>query len=170
LKDIEQELWLKLLAHSASYDFRRGHRYAFIATVLKRHAANLLRHQCAEKRNDRHVGALDVVVAEEDGESIELGDTISRRELNARIGYSARDEHETRQLALDTADVLATLPAELRILAESLKTQNITEIARKTGVPRTTLNDRVGQLRRRFELAGMRLYLENVSSHRIGNA
>ena len=55
--------------------------------------------------------------------------------------------------------MIAGLPAGLRELAESLKTESISEIARRTGVPRTTLNGRVRQLRERLAQAGLKNYL-----------
>jgi transposase-like protein len=59
----------------------------------------------------------------------------------------------------DLAEVIDSMPGELRDLAKRMKTQSISAIAREIGVPRTTLNDAVRRLRQRFEQAGLRDYL-----------
>jgi len=159
-EDIEQEFWLKLVKHLSSFDPRQGHRHAFVTTVVERCAATLLRNKTAEKRDHRRVRSLNVVIADDEHEGpVELGDTVSRRELDARLGHAPRDEHDLAQLALDIASVIASLSPEMRELAERLKTDSVSQIARDLGVPRTTLNDRVRELRRRFEDAGLRDYL-----------
>jgi hypothetical protein len=59
----------------------------------------------------------------------------------------------------DITEVVTKLPDELRDLAERLKTRSVSEIARDMGVPRTTLNESVRRLCRRFESAGLKDYL-----------
>lgn len=159
-EDIEQELRLKLLKHFSSYDPQQGHRHAFVTAVVERHAANLLRDRQAEKRDHRRVCSLNVVIADEEDEGpVELGDTIGRRELDARLGRSLRDQQELAELVLDMADVIAGLTPELRDLAERLKADSASQVARDLGVPRTTLNGTIQKLRQRFEGAGLRDYL-----------
>jgi RNA polymerase sigma-70 factor (ECF subfamily) len=159
-EDIEQELRLKLVKHFSSYDSGQGHRHAFVTAVVERHAANLLRDKQAEKRDHRRVRSLNVVIADDEDEGpVELGDTISRRELDARLGRSTGDQHHLAELVLDTAEVIAGLTPELRKLAERLKTDSVSRVARDLRVPRTTLNGRIRELRQRFERAGLRDYL-----------
>ncbi|MCX7428988.1 MAG: hypothetical protein NTW96_25600 [Planctomycetia bacterium] len=55
--------------------------------------------------------------------------------------------------------MMVTLPDRLRDLAERLKSQTISKIARDIGVPRTTLNESVRRLRQRFENGGLKDYL-----------
>lgn len=89
----------------------------------------------------------------------ELAQTIGERELDARLGRRRRSEEELAQLALDLADVIATLPESWQKLLELRKTQTMPEIASEMGVPRTTLNERMRRIRQRFEKAGMRDYI-----------
>ena len=63
-------------------------------------------------------------------------------------------------MAIDLADVSATLPERWRILLELRKSQTMPEIARAMGVPRTTLNAWMHRIRQRFEKAGLRDYLK----------
>jgi RNA polymerase sigma-70 factor (ECF subfamily) len=157
-EDIEQELRLKLLMHSAGYDPRQGHWHAFVTALVERQAANLLRAKRAEKRDHRSVRSLSMEVADAEEGPVELADTISPRHLESRLGRATREEHELAELAMDLSDVIAGLAPELRELAQRLKTDCLSQIARDLGVPRTTLADRVRKLRRCFEQAGLRDY------------
>ena len=60
--------------------------------------------------------------------------------------------------------VLDRLPPKLRDLAERLKGDSLSQIARDTGVPRTTLYESVRRLRQIFERAGLGKYLESLPS------
>jgi len=127
--------------------------------VVERDVANILRDKKAEKRDHRRIGSLHVMIEVTDDGPTELAGTIGEREHNARRCRHPRSEDDLSQLASDLADVVAALPDELRDLAERLKTQSISEIAREVGIPRTTVNDTVRRLRQRFEHAGLREYL-----------
>lgn len=59
------------------------------------------------------------------------------------------------ELALDVAAVVAGLPEDLRDLAGRLMTQSLSEAARDLGVVRSSLQRRIGRIRRLFEDAGL---------------
>jgi len=158
-KDIEQELYLKLLKAARSFDPAQAHWRSFATAVIERHVASLLRDKQAEKRDSRRVCSLELVIGADKGRPIQPGETIGRREYDARRGCQPREEQDLCELTQDVAEVIAGLPAGLRELAESLKTESISEIARRTGVPRTTLNGRVRRLRERLAQAGLKNYL-----------
>jgi RNA polymerase sigma-70 factor, ECF subfamily len=158
-RDLEQELILRLLQSLPSFDPTQAHRNVFTTTVIERYVANVLRNKRAAKRDHRRSRSLNVVIGEEEEIPIELGDMISQRELDARRVCHPRSDEEVAMLVQDLADVMAKLPDELRGLAERLKSQTVSEIARDMGIPRTTLNESVRRLRRRFENAGLKAYL-----------
>ncbi len=159
-KDIEHDLILRLLQALRSFDPARAHRNAFITTVIERSVANILRDKRAEKRDHRRICSLNIVIGEEEDETpIELGDTISQRELDVRLGQARRIGHQLSQLKQDLQEAIDKLPDALRDLAERLKTQNVSEIARDLGVPRTTVHHSVRRLRQRFENTGLKDYL-----------
>jgi RNA polymerase sigma-70 factor, ECF subfamily len=158
-EDIEQELRLKLVKQLARYTPQRGHRHAFVKAVVERHVASLLRDRRATKRDHRRICSLHVLVDIGDDEKIELAQSIGQRELNAQRHRHPRSDEELAQLTQDMAEVIAKLPDELRNLAERLKTQTRSEIARDTGIPRTSRNESIRRLRRRFENTGLKNYL-----------
>jgi len=158
-EDLEQELTLRVLQSLPSFDPAQAHRNVFTTTVVERFVDNILRHRGAEKRDYRRISSLNVMIDIEDEGSVELGETVSQRELHSRTGRHPRSNEELAQLAHDVADVMATLPNDLRDLVELLEIKTVSEAARAMGVPRTTLNESVRRLRRRFESAGLKDYL-----------
>jgi RNA polymerase sigma factor (sigma-70 family) len=162
--DIEQELTLKFLNSAASFEPERGRWKGFVTKVVERHAASLLRNSRAKKRAHRRITSLNSPVQAGSDIPTTLADSITDRDQDARRGRRPRSEEQISRLAFDLAEVLERLPPKLRDLAERLKTQSIAEAARTLGVPRTTVNGWVSQLRRRFEKAGLRAYMESSSS------
>lgn len=157
--DLQQDLILRVLQSLPSFDSDQGHRNKFITAVVERHVANILRNKQAEKRDHRRISSLNVKVTISEDEATELAQTIGQRELDARRGRHPRSDEELAQLAQDMAEVIVKLPEDLRDLAERLKTQSVSEIARAMGIPRTTLHDSVRRLRQRFENTGLKDYL-----------
>ena len=158
-QDLEHELLARLLQGLKLFDPAVAHRKSFVTAVVERAVANILRDAKAEKRDHERISSLQVLIQVTEEETAELSETIGDRELNCRRCRDPRSEEDLAQLTFDLGEFLATLPEELRDLAERLKTQSIAAIAREVGVPRTTLNDSVRHLRQRFEQAGLRDYL-----------
>ena len=132
--DIEQDLAARLVSRRADYDPARGTPEAFAAMVLGQAVANLVR--------DRHAGKrapppLPPAAADDAPDPAAAGD--ARR----------------RDLALDVAAVLARLPADLRVLAEALQGASVSEEARRSGTPRTSLYGPLAELRAAFERADL---------------
>src|SRR5262249_17337721 len=143
VRDIEQELLLRLLQSLPQFDPEQAHINVFITTVVGRSVAMLLRERRAKKRG-AGVPSLDAPAA--------------HRQPTEPPAH--RDSGADRiDLLTDLAAVLAALPADLRDLAERLKVQTVSQAARDLNVPRTTLLRQVERLRRCFEDAGLRIYL-----------
>lgn len=142
--DVVQELMLRLLQSLRLFDAAQADRKSFVTAVVERNAAKILRDRRAKKRDGGRIDWLDVLLEALDEEPTDLA-------IDDRAAGQA-------DLAIDVADLLARLPAELRDLAERLKTQTLSQVAREMGVPRSTLQRRVARLRRHFEEAGLRNY------------
>jgi len=137
--DIGQELRLGLLLATADFDPERGSAGGFTSVVLARAASGLRRRRGRRERYGRPL-SLDELEGEE------------LRDEGSPIRETARD------LRLDLMDVLAELPPDLLLLAGQLLLGTVAEVARMQGVPRSTLARRIGELRRRFEAAGLKIY------------
>ena len=158
-EDLEQELLTRLLQGLKSFDPDVAHRKSFVTAIVERSVASIIRDAEAQKRDHRRIGSLQMLVELTGEGPTELAETIGEREYNERRCRDPRSDEDLAQLVTDLADVVDSLPDELRDLAERMKTQSISAIAREIGVPRTTLNDTVRRLRQRFEAAGLRDYV-----------
>ena len=156
---LEQELILRILQSLPAYDPARGHRNPFLTTVVERYVATILRDKQAAKRDCRRISSLNAMIDVPGEGPVELAETIGQRELDAQRGRCARSDEDLAQFVCDIADVVATLPDPLRDLAERLKTQTVSEAARDSGIPRTTLHSRIRSIRQRFEQAALKDYL-----------
>jgi len=159
-KDLEQDLFVRVLQSLPRFNPAKAHRNKFLTAVVERHVANLLRNKQAEKRDHRRICSLNVTLTIKDEGPTELAQTIGEQELDARLGRQRLSDVDRAQLALDLAHVIGTLPDCWQTLLELRKAQTMPEIARAMGVPRTTLNDWMKRIRRRFESAGLRDYLK----------
>ena len=158
-EDLEQELLTRLLQGLRSFDPDVAHRKSFVTAIVERAVATILRDAEAQKRDHRRISSLQRLVDLTDEGPTELAETIGDREYNGRRCRDPRSDEDLAQLVTDLAEVIDSMPGELRDLAKRMKTQSISAIAREIGVPRTTLNDAVRRLRQRFEQAGLRDYL-----------
>ncbi|HIK93833.1 MAG TPA: sigma-70 family RNA polymerase sigma factor [Planctomycetes bacterium] len=158
-EDLEQELLTRLLQGLKSFDPDVAHRKSFVTAIVERAVATILRDAEAQKRDHRRISSLQRLVDLTDEGPTELAETIGDREYNGRRCRDPRSDEDLSQLVTDLAEVIDSMPGELRDLAERMKTQSISAIAREIGVPRTTLNDAVRRLRQRFEQTGLRDYL-----------
>jgi RNA polymerase sigma-70 factor (ECF subfamily) len=157
--DLEQELALRFLRRWQRYDPTKGCPGAFLKRVGDRIVANLLRDQCARKRDRRGKQSLNVLVQTQDGSLAEWAQTISQEDQDRRLREDSCRDEEAHQLLLDLEDVLAALPPLRRELAELLKRMSLSAAARELGRSVEKAKISVALILRRFEEAGLRDYL-----------
>ena len=158
IEDVGQQLILRVLENIAAFDPAAGHFNVFVKTVVERHTANILRDARADKRDRRRTCSLNDIVDEDESGPIELGETIGRREADARLGVDGREPQEACELVMDLNHALAALPPDLRDLCERLQHGSASDVARDLGVPRTTLYKAIRQLRKRLRRIGLGNY------------
>jgi RNA polymerase sigma-70 factor (ECF subfamily) len=125
-----------------------------IARLIELREAMIRDYRCC-------IGSLNDHVVIGEGEHIERGDLLNHDTYMESVGNPAMSIAERVALRVDLERLLATLPPELRNLwARVEEGQNFTDISRETGIPRGTLYDRMKQLRKLAEDAGLRAYLE----------
>lgn len=149
-RELEQELLLRLIDGLRNYnpDLTR-HLNAFITTVVERAFVVILRDRRAQKRDVSKHRSIHGLLARAD-----------RTDSDAGIpDPTSRSDAEWFELTDDVAGVLAALPDDLRALAERLKRQSVSEVARELRIPRTTLYRNLERLRRHFADAHLRDYL-----------
>jgi len=150
-EDIEQDLWLDLFERLPKYDPTKATLNTFIALVVERRVASLIRDRSTEKRSpDREECSLDDAVLDADGR------VVARHETTPE---AASDPGRLRDLERDVAHVVAHLPDELRpiVLALAFGTQN--SVGPELGISRRAMAKAVDQLREIFRDAGLDQYL-----------
>jgi RNA polymerase sigma factor (sigma-70 family) len=130
--DLEQELMMALVKAFQKYDPTRcRHVLAFILVVLNRAAGRIEENRNAVKRTPTAPTA-----------------------GNPRRPQSAEEkeqrERDRIELSVDIDSLLSQLRDEERELAELLQSMSLSEAARRLGKPRSSLQHRVGRIRRAF--------------------
>ncbi|MBT8341829.1 MAG: sigma-70 family RNA polymerase sigma factor [Desulfatitalea sp.] len=154
-EDLEQELMIDLLQRMRHFNPAKAKKTTFIARIVERHIATILeaRHaQCRDWRLCRV--SLNTPYENEKGDTWELIDRVDNEGVLRPCQHDTR-EIEINNLRMDVKRVLDTLPEDLRDLCERLRESNMAEIARETGVPRTTLYDKLTRIREAFRKAGL---------------
>lgn len=152
--DLAQSLYCRVWRALPSYRPEKGHLHAFVAATIKNFAADLLRHQRAEKRNPRRVTSLNVLVRDDLGQYVDRSNSVAESDARRHRSSFPRGGEEVAAEAADVTALLSTLPDDLRHLAEQLKVQNPTQIARDWGIPRTSLYADIRKLRAHFRAGG----------------
>ena len=136
--DIEQDLAARIAARLKSYQPARGTPEGFAAMVIEQAVANLIRDRFAGKRTPPPRSP----VPTED-----VSDPW------------ANEDARLSELERDVAAVLARVPADQRAVAEALMGGSVSDVARRLGLPRTTVYGRLKGLRAAFERSNLRDYL-----------
>ena len=162
--DIEGDLTLDLLRRLPKFDQSRASRSTFIARVVEHGVARLIERREAPMRDVRRCTAsLNDRIEDDEGKSVERGELIDQDTYLQSIGQPTMPLADQAAMRVDLDRVLATLTPELRDLWERRADgQTITEISRETGIPRGTLYERMKQLRKLAEDAGLQDYLEDA--------
>jgi len=155
-QDLQQDLMMDLLQRMRHFNPAKAKKATFMTRIVQRRISTLLEARHARCRDWRLCRVSLNTPCEND-----RGDT--PRELIDRVdsqGNLGNSERETRQeaisnLHMDIERVLDTLPEDLRDLCERLRESNMAEIARETGVARTTLYDKLTRIREAFREAGL---------------
>lgn len=166
-EDIEQELILYFLLEAPKFDPEKSSWKLHISMIIKKRAIWLKIKAETQKRGGR-VRPLSIhenIPAETELEQdVALVDaTLSENGLwgDAYFAWS----HLGLEIRTDIQKVIDGLPPRLQQLCEWLKESNPSEIARDTGIPRTTINSAIGTLRKRLRDAGLENYFHVAPSH-----
>jgi len=149
LDDIMQDLLTDLLERLPAYDSSKAHRRTFASRLIDHCIANMVEARLTAKRGaGRKPDSLDVPVRTPDG-----GTDCSRIDFVDEDTYLQRTQHsgraldDLRDLRIDIEAALERLPDDLRELCLRLQVETITEVAQSTGIPKSTLYDRITQIR-----------------------
>jgi hypothetical protein len=159
--EVVQALHAILVQAGKLFDPKLGSWLAFAERSLQYAANNWKRQRYTESRHPHRCISLSIQVkVPGEGDVSELAQLVTAADQDARTGGRTIDQVELADLRMDLAEFLATLPPLLRDLAEALGSETILNISRRTGVPRSTIYDRLAQMRELAEDAGLGKYLK----------
>jgi RNA polymerase sigma-70 factor (ECF subfamily) len=154
-QDLQQDLMMDLLQRMRHFNPAKSKKATFMTRIVQRRISTLLEARHARCRDWRLCRmSLNMPHGNDRGDTRELIDHVDSQ------GNLGNSEKETLQeaisnLRIDVARVLDTQPEDLRDLCERLRESNMAEIARETGVARTTLYDKLTRIREAFREAGL---------------
>ena len=138
--DIAQELMLHLIKIWPQYDRGLSQPITFIHEVVDRKIGELIRLQKRMKRDYR----LAVPLTEQAEDGL----------LDGVRGQPEVSEHELIEIREDCVTILATLPEDLREIAELLKELSPSDIARRLNISKSQVSRRMAKLRQHFVAEG----------------
>ena len=163
--DIRQELFLDCFVRLRRFDSTKSSRRTFVYRVVRHRLRTLHEYHSAACRDYRLcIDSLDSPAPFAIDESITLGDSLSTGAYEARIGRQALSPWQREELRIDVNKAISTLPCELALIANLLRSLGIVEVAQELGIPRATLYRRIDSIRKAFELAGLNFYLGDQST------
>ena len=159
IADIEQHVYAKLVRRF-SVGKKDSPRGALLETIVDNALGNFIRDRQAKKRDPKRIISLSIIVdfLDDDG-PVELSETITERERDARYGRRRRTDEEIFELEHDEAVARAKLSGEDQEIWDRLKYSSVARVARDLGIPRTTLIDRISRWRRISEVESLAKYL-----------
>jgi RNA polymerase sigma-70 factor (ECF subfamily) len=154
-QDLQQDLMMDLLQRMRHFNPAKSKKATFMTRIVQRRISTLLEARHARCRDWRMCRmSLNTPHENDRGDTREMIDRVDS-EGTLRPCQPDTRESEINNLRMDVARVLDTLPEDLRDLCERLRESNMAEIARETGVARTTLYDKLTRIRAAFREAGL---------------
>jgi RNA polymerase sigma-70 factor (ECF subfamily) len=163
--DINQEILWACLNGERRYNPTKSSRRTFLCRIAGNKVANLRESQSAACRDYRLcTDSLDGPAPFVTRDSITLGDTISTDAREARVGRYALSSWEREELRIDVAKVVSSLPYELAVVANVLRSVGVVEAAHQLRIPRATLYRRIAAIRKFFAHAGLGNYVRRSAN------
>jgi len=145
--DLMQDLSMTVLRRMPEMDTAKAQPNTFIARWVEVRVKDLIRFNKKKRRDfrrTRHEVRQTACHLSGDGE--ESVWVPSEEESDRRLMRSARSHHEQATVQADVAQVLATLPPDLRRVAEMLMYASVAHVAATLGISHQTMHSR--ELRR----------------------
>jgi len=158
--DLQQEVIVHVLEQLPKYDPRRGKLDHFLANMISHKATDMLRIRRAKQRGHQvEVVSLHEPVATAGDEQVLVEDLVADDALQIQRGLSGRVTEGQIHCRVDVLRVEATLTVRQQKICRRLRFASITEVAAELKMPRSTLYEELGRIRRAFKRAGLDEYL-----------
>lgn len=156
IPDIMQELALDLMVRAARFNRSKGCWRGFVMLVTDNKIARMVEARVSRRRDYRlNQCSINEAVRVNGGEHAERHEILDGQALDPRF----RQKQELHDLAIDLAEAIKALPADLQSLCLRLQTHSITEIARDMGVHRDRIYRLISQARAHLIERGLHEYV-----------
>ena len=159
-EDIEQDLSMYLWRKVSVFDPNKGPWLAFVTTLVSHEATKLLRMHRAQKRGNGSVTSLPSGATANDQSAEPLCHETTQDGVDARTGHVRVNDQSHIELSIDIKTITESLSPEWQLMLSIRSIKPMSEVSRDMTVPRSTLNARMTQIRRRFESAGLNRYFQ----------
>lgn len=157
--DLEQDLLLHILTRIPKFDETLSTKPMFVRGIAINRLRNIIAARKAALRGLPLGASLNEIVEDDEGWSVERVDVISEDQYLRATGRRVRSSDDLRDLRIDLARAIDSLPVDLRALCIRLLTERVTEVAREIGVSTATIYHRIRKIRKEFAALGLGDYL-----------
>jgi DNA-directed RNA polymerase specialized sigma24 family protein len=162
--DIEQELLIHAWQQAAHHNPLRGSICVFLGRVVDHRIGHLVEAARAQKRGGGvRPLSLEMPVTNAQGHPVALIDLLSERDHP--WGADTLPADERADIRHDLLRALRGLPDRLVVLCRWLAMATVAEVARDSGVSRSSLYSALGEVRTAFRAAGLDAYLRPPRTH-----
>ena len=159
VEDIEQELAIHLIEQLPVFDPEKAKWETFVNNILDSRIKDLLKYHFAESRNALEFErSLNELLLSEDFDGIEFVETINENDLPWNKHLSKLTDFDTFEFRTDFIEAFKKLPPRLQQLLIHLAKDNVSDISRKSGIPRGTLYEHIKELKKYLSDAGLENY------------
>jgi len=157
LEDVQQELSFRAECARRKCDPLKGSEGAYVNRALRNQSRSMNRERRALKHDSRQRGPSLDWSSDEDASN--LADNLDDRRSSRHRGNDCRSDLELADLRHDVRLIVKGLPQNLRIVANLLMTGSASAISRELGISQRQVTNRIREILRRFEDAGLKEYL-----------
>ena len=154
-EDLEQEMWLHLVAQAHHFDARRASLNTFVDRAVCSCVAMILRHRQRSKRASGFgTLSLESTLIEVDGQATPAREAISPDDLHRRTGAGFHGAAVRWEEVEAIAYALNAMPPESRDLCHRLMRGTVNSVAGDLGLSRQQVRGAISAIRRHLEQAG----------------
>jgi RNA polymerase sigma factor (sigma-70 family) len=154
-EDIEQELWLAVVAQADRFDPDRASLDTYLDRIVSTAAAMVLRDRDRQKRGNGHrTVSLDATTADS-GRKTSLAETIADGAQIRRLGRERRDDAADREQREAVESGLAAMPPEVSDVCRRVMGGSISSAADELGTTRRQVRNVLAEARPFVEDAGI---------------
>ena len=149
--DLKQDLLIHVLKKLHHYTSDKSQRFTFISRICRNKLNSIIEMNKAQKRDYRNKVSEEKCVRRRDGKTIKRAiDRFNEGTVEASHRHKLFGRWKDVFLQTDLSQIIDSLSLTDQFLCKELAAKSKSDIAKELNIPRTTLNYRIKQLRKKF--------------------